>query len=223
MTPYLTQKNAETALDFFDRVATSMRVLNNDVKQGIPAGDHQVHILDGFTRVRNNMTGLMYVSGLRPEVRKVLEASMPPNPTLAQLQEAAIRAEASEGLGPKNVQVSAICDTTPQPAAQGNDQLAVIAAELAAIKSRVGQFAPKKGGGGGATGGAGRQGAGGAGAVPRPPMSQRQWTWCFKCHVWGVHLKNECKLTPDEIAKLTPEPQYQRPTGVPADKQYPNF
>lgn len=216
----LSQKNSESTMEFFDRVEAAMRHLNRRVKENIQ-GDHAQHITDGFIRVRDNMTGLMFVAGLRSEIRRVVESNMADNPTLAELREASVRAESAEGLG-KIVQLAGIGEAPTEqfPApfhSHGSaadpvaKQLAAVSSELAAVTSRLNQFT------------AGQRNGQKAAAGPRPSMAQRDWTWCFKCKQWGVHLRDECKLSAAECKKLTAQSRNRRPEGSPSDSQYPNF
>lgn len=54
------------------------------------------------------------------------------------------------------------------------------------------------------------------------PMSQRGPMLCWKCRQWGKHIKEECKLSPAEITRLTPQSKEERPTGDVHDAQFPN-
>ena len=58
--------------------------------------------------------------------------------------------------------------------------------------------------------------------VRNKPMAQRRPMLCWKCKQWGKHLKEECKLSADEIARLTPQSKDDRPGGEVFDAQYPN-
>ncbi len=221
----LTQKQGESVVDFFDRVEAAVRLINKDQYDRIAGGAGAADKKEGFRMVRNNMQRLHFVAGLRTEIRRHVESGMKEDDELDTLRNAAVRAEAAEGLiqrgsGPQiagldtNGDAGATGGSQPD-VASGQSSAGDIMKEIAAIKATLRSAAPgaKRNGGGGAAKG---------NKVARPPMRERNWTLCFRCRQWGQHLRDECKLTQQEIDSLTPQARNARPTGQPFDSQFPN-
>ena len=212
----LQQRANEPVGEFFDRVETAVRVTNKPVLEAVPEGNAKKDTIKGIRLAMDTFHKNLFVAGLRPEIRKPVERSMEDEDTPTDVLKCAQRAESTEGLA-KNVGIAAInadgAAAFPGHASQtsgllSNDDLK---AEIAALTTRLNQF----------TGGAKGKKANTPG-TPRPPFGQRQWTFCFKCKQWGVHVQSECRLSTEELSRLTPQKRSDKPSGPPRDKQYPN-
>ena len=54
------------------------------------------------------------------------------------------------------------------------------------------------------------------------PIKKRDWIFCQRCGVWGQHIRAECKLSPNEVKRMTKQDPKARPSEQPNDAQYPN-
>jgi hypothetical protein len=56
-----------------------------------------------------------------------------------------------------------------------------------------------------------------------PPMSARdRRRHCWRCRQWGLHIRDECKLSDSDIARLEPKDRDSKPSGPAYDTQFPN-
>ena len=237
----LTQKQAESVAVFYDRVQTGLRRVCQMPMQDIDnITDRNVaDVRYGAKLIRNHIMGRMFVAGLRVDIRKTVEAQITNDHDLDDIKAAAIRAETSDGSPAKASNVAAIASmqlqtsppmgatalpvATVPPQTAGTTNADALKAEIAALSSRLNQFTA----GGNKRQGQGRRSGGNATttsspAQPRPPFSQRNWTYCFRCKQWGVHIQSECKLSMEDIRQLSPQNKSEKPSGQPFDRQYPN-
>ena len=211
----LTQKKTESAADFYDRVDCSLKRVTETNLAALGNDNGRA----GFIQCRNFFQKITFISGLEPSTRTWVEAQLDENTTLIDLQTLAAKAEmanrranpAAKMLAGINMELGDQAGAT----AQGG-----LVAELAALREQFKKFA------GGATPKTSTPAAGGrAGGARRvmPPMSQRdRWRACYRCKQWGLHIRDECRLTDTEIAKLPVCDLNNKPAGPAHDKQFPN-
>jgi len=214
----LKQKGGESTEAFYDRVENTMKRCTRTELEAEDDDDKQ-----GFKHCRAVMTKLMFMQGLRTEIRLWVEGtSNEEDMTLDNCRTSAIRAEKAL----KQKQGANPAATTQRMAAMSTGESGDIAEELAALRQQVNRGGAKK-----KTANTGRSGAN---AKPRAagtgffatqrllPMKKREWINCNACLQWGQHFADECKLSADERQSLNRQPRDQKPSGAPRDAQFPN-
>lgn len=214
----LQQKQGEGVRTFFDRVNNSVYVSSNEAlvnakSSWADAGDQFKREDIGFKECQVHFVRVLFVNGLRPAIRTLMESRFSSLTSRRELLEAAIEAE--------------VASTSEQR------RIMELEAEVAAIRASANSHR-----GGGATryaqhvpAGRGRGGAnpgGNPGSGPSSSSSDGQnhrqrvamrnnWIHCHKCRQWGKHLAKECKLSANKIAKLTDQDPSRPPSGPPKD------
>jgi hypothetical protein len=218
----LKQKANETTETFYDRVENVMKRCTKSELEGEPEADKK-----GFTDCRSVMTKLMFLQGLRTDIRLWVEGTANEEEmTLDNCRKSAMRAD--KALKAKQ---GPTATTVARVAAFHDESNNEMAAELAALRQQVKGAQGNQGKKKNANANAGRSGAsakprsGGMGffATQRTlPVAKREWIHCNSCLQWGQHFADECKLSAEEKGALRRQPRDQRPSGQPKDAQYPN-
>ena len=218
----LKQRQKESTKDFFDRTDRIMKLCMKDDLDALAAADKA-----GFIACRTATTKLMFLQGLRPEIRLWVEAaSQDDNLTLDQVIKAANRADAAMRAGNKKAAPIAAmeCRVAGPPTAN----ISAIEMQKAKIKAEQQELAKMTGQSTGAkpkTGQRNRQQSNkgtSAGSAFSKPIHERPWILCFHCSQWGQHLAGECTRSKEEIQKMTRQTQADKPSGTPFDALFPN-
>jgi hypothetical protein len=229
----LTQKHGEEVDAFYDRVALALIKVHETNRVTLAAeGDK----LAGYNTAVDSTQAMMFIAGLRADIRTYIEDKLEENSTLTDIRKWAIKAE-SIYVSNKNLVAEVNVSQAPQQdGAGGGDnerrqqtarrgdqlrsaelQLAEVRLELAAVKGSYKSTGAKPKGGQ-------RGGRSGAGAgTPMPPMAQRdRWLFCYNCRQFGKHLARECKLSREEARRKFPTSMDQKkpPQGTPYDDQF---
>jgi hypothetical protein len=207
----LTQRNNERAKDFYDRVLNSLDNVNEDEHDACTSDDQKA----GYLRCKNLHQRLLFVAGLLPETRKWVEAQMKPSEaTLADLEQLANQWEGAAKSKNSNRQIAGYSlELAPEGASGGaaNSEERIVA-ELAALKTQFARLAGGK-----------KNNTGEKKKTTMPPMSARdKWRNCFRCKQWGLHIRDECKLSDSQVAQLQPQDKVTKPSGPAFDSQFPN-
>lgn len=214
----LKQKGGESSEAFYDRVENVMKRCTY-----LELEEEHVDNRTGFIHCRALMTKLMFMQGLRTDIRLWVEGTATEDEmTLAACRTAAMRAD--KALKTKQGPIATTVARVAALETASNDGLA---AEVAALRQQIGRSGNtnKK-----ATN-TGRSGA--ASTRPKPgtgffatqrllPMKKREWINCNGCYQWGQHFADECRLSADEKGSLNKQPRDQKPSGPPRDAQFPN-
>ena len=209
----LQQASNESVQDFFDRVALGLSKVHENHRDGLTGAEVEGQ-RKGYDKSFDITLGTLFVSGLKHDIREYVECNMADDKTDSEsLLELAVKCEASKGHGAKSASLKlAAIDDEYSP----NDEVKRLNDELAALKTRMNTF----------TAGSGQTGRGrgrGRQNTPLPAFEDRKtWFFCYRCKQHGLHISRECKLTDDEVKKLTPQQRYPVPTGTPTDRQFPN-
>jgi len=205
----LKQGQKESVRDYFDRVNNSVHLSANDSLVTMRLDRNITTADEGFKACITHFMRVHYVSGLKPEIWRLVEAKFSSLKTKEDLVKAAVEAEVASG--------------------QEARHIATIEAELAALRLSSGQqFSSGRGrgfsrGSRGARGGSSRGGAaGGSGSLThKQKVSNRtNWIFCFKCKQWGKHRANECKFSEAQIRDLKPQDENKVPSGRPYDSHF---
>ena len=207
----LKQNQKESVRDYFDRVNNSVHLSAHDSLLAMKADAAVTTADQGFQACITHFMRVHYVSGLKPEVRRLVEAKFSSLKTKEELVKAAVEAEVASG--------------------QEARHIATLQEELAALRLAQGSYASSGRGRGasrgsrGARGGYSRGGASGGsssgGVSHRQKVSNRtSWIFCFKCKQWGKHRANECKFSEAQIRDLKPQDENKVPAGRPYDSHF---
>ena len=211
----LKQAGNESTEIFQDKVTYA---INNMVKGKIDNLNSQEEI-NAFQNCREAFEVALFVSGLQRDIRKYVEWEMKENSSSDEVFEMARKAEEafnSEKIQ-KNAKVALLQagkDTMQEPTKSElkGELLQEIRAMLDRNNGQVAAIGSAKGGPNGRK----------RTPLKDKPMAERPPVFCFKCKQWGKHILKECKLSTEEIARLTPQSRNDKPTGTVTDQQYPN-
>ena len=240
----LTQKQGELCQDFWDRVQYALLEFH-EKPRGTIGGAHIEHRRWGYDFAVTTSLAMMFLAGLRPEIRTTLEARMDDDASSDWIRTAAIRAELAMGGTRRGATVAGVsadyagpaqagqCQHNaayggqmggnPPPCAHSSTSQAssapsnnALALELAALSARLTQMTA---GGGGNKKSGGKNDRG-----PPPPMHARTtWFWCYKCQQHGLHTAKECPRTAAEISQLTKMDRRTKPSGPVFDPCFPHL
>lgn len=245
----LTQKQTETCQDFWDRVQYALLEFHEKPRENI-GGAHAEHMRNGYDRAVATSLAMMFLAGVRPEIRTTLEARMEDDATSDWIRTAAIRAELAMG-GPKNAQIAAVGvsvdaaasggqtstsfmmpptqpafgggQSFPAPFAHSFGQGSIAAPSHSALAMELASLNARlsqMSAGGKGKGG----GAGKANRGPPPPMHERNsWYWCYKCQQHGLHTGKECPRSAAEISQLPKADRRAKPAGPVFDPCFPHL
>ena len=235
----LTQRDNESVLEFYDRVANAYYEALRDRRAALtdPNGAEKKA---GFDAARNELFKYSYVSGLKRPIREQIEATMEATADPKWLREKASTLETAlshqaskKGYAAPTLSIFPPTETTPT-AASGQQQPTPSSLEMEQFKAFL---AFTRGH---------RQGAGSGGAssnnrstaqvdpnAPRQPMAtegtrrlgpmrERGWVFCHRCGQWGLHIRAECKLSLNQLKSTPRSDSKTPPTTTPTDTQYPN-
>jgi len=209
----LKQKQSESVRGFYDRV-------RNGVHLSVASTKHDVLVdgavpdkkEDGYNACVRHFLRVLFVSGLRPEIRRTVEAKMASIKSADELLLSAVEAEVATAGESRRVmeleaQIAALKNIAPQAPSRGG-------------YSRGGGRGHGRGGGrGGYQGAAAPQDA----AAKAKIAARTSWVHCHKCLQWGKHRATECKASKARVEAMTPMDGSVRPTGPPADAYFDQF
>lgn len=212
----LKQAPIETIAAFNDRVVFSLDKLTAR-KRAAARGD----TLKGFVECREMFENAIFLCGMRQDIRIWVEMDMKEDTSNEDILELANKAELAINArqGKERSTVNAIHTSD-----DGID-VSKLQNELKELKDSLRGIgvtanngfvnAMSTSNGNGRNGNRERRGL--------PAMADRTNPMlCWKCKQWGKHISTECKLTPDEIQRLTPMTKEERPVGPATDSQFPN-
>ena len=225
----LNQGPNERGQDFFDRVSHAVKKC---MWGKITASGADTQHLQGNRDVMDEMILITFVNGLRPEIRTWVESTTTEEePTLEDIKKTALAADSARRRGKQDTigAVGAVNTSAADSASDGNllmetkKEIQSLGDTISAMAAGRGQGGQRGGSGGRGRGGGGRGGGRGGGpASGGTPIPQRDWVFCFKCKQWGQHFARKCRLTDDDISKLTAEDKNAKPGGAAHDRQFPN-
>ena len=202
----LIQAPNESVQDFYDRVALALSKVHQAPREELN-GNQVEGQRKGYDKSLDVTLGTLFISGLRQETREYVEINMKDTDNSEKILELAIKSEAAKGHGAR---AAALKLAVIEEKQEDSFQLSKVNEELAVLKSRMNTFT---------AGTKGRKKFN----TPLPAFHDRNtWYYCYKCKQHGLHISKECKLSSDQINKLTPAPRYPNPTTAPTDKQFPN-
>ena len=204
----LVQATNESVQDFYDRVALALSKVHQNPREALE-GDQLVGQRKGYNKSLDVTLGTLFIAGLRQDTKEYVEVNMADKDTSEKILDLAIKSEAARGHGAK---AAALKLAAIEDGQEESSQLRMVNEELAVLRTRMNTFT------------AGARGRGRrTQSNPLPSFSERNtWFYCYKCKQHGLHISKECKLSKDQIAKLTPAPRYPNPTTTPSDSQFPN-
>lgn len=180
-----------------------------------------------FTLCRVTLAKLIYMRGLRPEIRSWIEGTgATADKSLEVIMEAAVKADAAVLA---KVSAGAFQGSKPKIAAMDVEVgeasgFSAISAEIAAIRQQVNNaMGGKKTGGGGKKNGA--KPAAGTGWLAKQralPKNQRDWIECVACWGWGQHFASECTMSHSERGTKKRGCNGPKPAGPARDAMFPN-
>ena len=197
----LQQRPAETTSLYQDRVTHAINKLIKDRMDKYVIEDE----INAFLNCREAFEIALFVTGLHKELRQFVEWEMKDDSTSEQVFEFAKRAE--EAFHSKNkdkAKVAAITDESLDLAKELKDIKAIISKSDTEEVAAVTKGQPKRK------------------PLKDKPMSERPAVFCFKCKQWGKHILKECKLSAEDISRLTPQSKADKPKGQVKDTQFPN-
>jgi len=234
----LTQKQGEPCQDFWDRVQYALLEFHEKPRAAI-RGIQAEHERTGYDRAVTTSLAMMFLAGVRPEIRTTLEARMEDDATSEWIRTAAIRAELAMGGTRQSAAIAGVsadyagtaqAGQFPPPTQNGSGSIqhsfnaqagtapsnTAIALELAALSARLAQMT--------AGGGGKKNGGKDSNRGPPPPMHARTtWFWCYKCQQHGLHTAKECPRSAAEISQLTKQDRRTKPSGPVFDPCFPHL
>ena len=179
---------------------------------------------------------LTYVSGLRQNIRELVETQMTADSTLRQIKEMAATIEVAHSRKKTNV-VAAVMTQPPPPLGVwdlGQAQTLTVPTLQQIIRQELSGSIPGVANSAAvANANSSRPNSSrGADSARRPqvteamkrlgPMADRGWVYCNRCCQWGMHIRPECTWSFDQIKAAPKIDVKHRPGGTPSDKKYPN-
>ena len=203
----LIQAPNETVQDFYDRVALALSKVHQNPRESL-AGEELTGQRKGYDKSLDVTLGTLFIAGLRQDTREYVEVNMNDTDGSETILDLAIKSEAARGQGAK---AAALRLAAIEENKDDTYEMNKVNEELAVLRSRMNTFT------------AGTKTRNKRFNTPLPPFNQRdKWYYCYKCKQHGLHISKECRLTEDQISKLTPAPRYPNPTSTPKDNQFPN-
>ena len=161
----------------------------------------------GFIACRDLFEAAIFLNGLKSDIRMYIEMDLKETSTAEDIYEMARTTEIA--LNSKSTHKVAMIEV------QNDGTLQAIQREVKELKKSLDTSSER-------VAAVGKKEKASKDRIKNKPMGQRAAMLCWKCKQWGKHLREECKLTSDEIARLTPQGKEERPTGEVFDAQYPN-
>ena len=202
----LVQKPNEPGKDFFFRVGNSTFLSCQAALEELKSDATLTSAEQGFNACLNHFSRVLFVNGLKPGVKAIIESKFSSMKDTKSLLGAVVEAEiAAQARG---------------------DRVHSLEVEIAALQRQAKSWQSSSGGAKSSnTKGQGQnQGPGqgsSSGLTHRQKVAARtKWINCFKCKQWGKHRANECRLSAEKLAALTPQNPDQAPSGEPRDAQF---
>ena len=234
----LTQRDAETVLEFYDRVANAYYEALRERREAL-AEPNRAEKRAGFDAARNELFKYSYVSGLKRPIREQLEATMTAESDPKWLREKASTLETAlshqatkKGYAAPTVACFPPPEATP-PSPSGYQMSAPSSTEMEQFKAFLAFTRGHRNSNGSGGAGGNRQATQGDPNAPRQPMAtegtrrlgpmrERGWVFCHRCGQWGLHIRAECKLSVNQLKTTARSDSKTPPTSTPTDAQYPN-
>jgi hypothetical protein len=218
----LKQRADESTKNFWDRVNACVNAATEEHLRAARARwgaqeNIQVASTTAYFDSMSYFIRVLFVGGLRPAIRSIVESKFSSLVTRDQLLAAAVEAEvAVSGEGGRIMELEA---------------------QLASLRSfggglgrgrgggppRFGPYNPVGRGRGGANPG-GNPGSGphqGSGLTHRMRVALRtNWILCHKCGQWGKHRATECKVSNSRLQTLARQDPNKQPSGPPRDPYF---
>ena len=208
----LKQHQNEACEPYYDRVCHALNTLTAKQMKTYEQGSDQ---LKGFLECKDLFESALFMSGLRPEVRVYVEMELQENTSSAEIFTKARQTESAMA-SKSNKQIAALTamDKPPdtwasyimdQMRSNNDHQVAAMKAsnKKKPVKRSKTRIIP-----------------GSAGPM-LPPAQRSRPIFCNRCLQWGVHYSTECKISMEEVNRMTPQSRDSRPTSAPYDPQYP--
>jgi hypothetical protein len=216
-----------------------MIIVHEKPRSAIPVADNKRLMV--YNACADGTQALLFVAGLLPYLKTLVDNRIEEDSTLEQILKWAIKGEQSRG-GLKGQHSNSAVQVEEQQllrdktwAAEMSEMEAryknLLNTELAGVKASYKDSGAKpkqkpqaKGGKGTGTGNSGAKFGGGTRAdlPPLPPMAQRYtWIYCSCCLQWGKPVTRECGYTRDAVRKeFTQMDTFVRPTTAARDNQF---
>ena len=202
----LVQKPNEPGKDFFFRVGNSTFLSCQAALEELKSDAALTTAEQGFNACLNHFSRVLFVNGLKPGVKSIIESKFSSMKDTKSLLGAVVEAEiAAQARG---------------------DRVHSLELEISALQKQAKAWQSSSSGSGSSSGpkkGGASQGqaSGSSGLTHRQKIAARtKWINCFKCKQWGKHRANECRLSAEKISALTPQSADQTPSGEPKDVQF---
>jgi hypothetical protein len=221
----LRQKHDETAKNFWDRVNACVNAATEDhLRQARAAWGADDAAQDsartGYFDSMSYFIRVLFVGGLRPAIRSIVESKFSSLVTREQLLAAAVEAEvAVSGETVKIMELEAqLASLRGFGAGRGRGS--------GTGPPRFGQYNPHGRGRGGANPGGNpgsgpHQGQNPSGLTHRMRVALRtSWILCHKCGQWGKHRATECKVSNSRLQTLARQDPNKPPSGPPRDPHF---
>ncbi len=201
----LRQATGETCGAYQDRVVHTLDKLTTAKMQTCDG----VNQKKGFTDCRDLFETAIFLNGLKGDLRMYVEMDLKDTTTTEEVYEMARATEIAVNSKNNQHKVGAVTS-------QQDHSMETLRGEVSELKRSMDQ--------GHVAAASDRRSNNNKPKVGQrdKPMSDRRPMLCWKCKQWGKHLSKECKLTAEEVARLTPMSKDDRPTGTVVDTQYPN-
>ena len=202
----LKQAGGEGLFSYLDRV---QRVLNKLTKETLKEHEDAAE-KKGFNSCKNLIESSLFLNGLRNDIKLYVDLELQQKPKATAEEIYALARETEIVMNSRAAHKAHAVDVSER-------KMDNLSAELERVKNAI-----NKGEANNQTVAAIGKGKPKPKGEPSPIHKRRRPTICFKCRQWGLHYAKECKLTADEIARLTPQTKDDKPTGQVFDAQYPN-
>jgi hypothetical protein len=206
----LQKRQDEPVRQFFDRVNRSVNLSTADSLRAakLAWGDNHQRQEEGYKEARSHFVKALFVNGLPPSIRSVVEAKFSSLATLDDVLNAAIEAEvAASSSGAAKImeleqQIAALRVATGGGPSRGNPP------------PRFYNTPAGRGRGGANPGGNPGSGPAAPGLSHKQRVAIRStWVLCHKCGQWGKHYARECKVGPQKLAELVRQDPNKPPSG----------
>ncbi len=197
----LRQAQGESCGTYQDRVVHTL-----DKLTAVKMKDQAGQAATGFTACRDLFETAIFLNGLKGELRMYVEMDLEDETTTVQVYDLARKTEIAVNSRSGAQHKVAMLDGA------SDGKLEALRVEMTDLKKKVTTEQ---------VGAVEKKRAPKAGQRDKP-MKDRRPMLCWKCKQWGKHLSKECKLTVEEIARLTPMTKDDKPAGPVSDAQYPN-
>lgn len=213
----LKQHAQEACEPYYDRVCHALNTLTAKQMKTYEQGSDE---LKGFLECKDLFESALFMSGLRPEVRVYVEMELQDTTSSADIFTKARQTETAMA-SKSNKQLAAITTMEKPPDAWANYIMDQIRStedhQVAVVKAATKKKKPVRRARTKVLPGTGPQGG-----TMIPPAQRTRPILCNRCLQWGVHYSTECKISMEEVNRMTPQSRDNRPASAPYDPQYPN-